>query len=348
MKLPVLDATGKELRKLDVDDSVFGIEPNGSVLHQAYVTHRNNQRWGTANTKTRAEVRGSTAKIRRQKYTGRARQGSARSGTRVGGGVIFGPHQRDYSQAMPKKMRRLAIRSALSGKVADGQLKIIDQMEMDEPKTKDIVATLRAVGIERSALIVTAQPNRAVHISTRNLGRTKVLPASYLNVADMLNHAGVLMTEDAVRVAESLWAVAAKPKKEAEAPAKGKRAPRKKKSETKAELAGVAEPEAKVEAEPASEPKKPARRRTTKKAETKAEPVDAVEPEAKVETESASEPKKPARRRTAKKSETKAEASQEEKPKARRTTRKKKDEVDTAEPPKPRARRTKKTEEGES
>ncbi len=314
MKLPVLDSKGKELRKLDVDDSVFGIEPNGAVLHQAYVTHRNNQRWGTANTKTRGEVRGSTVKIRKQKYTGRARQGSNRSPTRVGGGVIFGPHQRDYSQAMPKKMRRLAIRSALSGKVADGQLKIIDEMDMDEPKTADLVATLRAVGIERSVLIVTGQPNRAVHISARNLERTKVLPASYLNVADMLNHGGVLMTEDAVRVAEGLWAIAAKPKKEAKAPAKPKRARGKKVEEAKADVApaDVAEPEAKVEAEPASETKKPARRRTTKKAETK------------------------------------AKASVEEKPKARRTTRKKKDEGDGAEAPKPRAKRTKKTEEGES
>ena len=314
MKLPVLDSKGKELRKLDVDDSVFGIEPNGSVLHQAYVTHRNNQRWGTANTKTRGEVRGSTAKIRKQKYTGRARQGSNRSPTRVGGGVIFGPHQRDYSQAMPKKMRRLAIRSALSGKVADGQLKIIDQMDMDKPKTADLEATLKAVGIERSALIVTGQPNRAVHISARNLERTKVLPASYLNVADMLNHGDVLMTEDAVRVAESLWAIQAKPKEKAKAPTRRKRAPSKKVEAAKAEVkpVDVAEPEAKVEAEPAPETKKPARRRTTKKAETK------------------------------------AEASADEKPKARRTTRKKKDAGDGTEAPKPRTKRTKKTEEGES
>jgi len=315
LKLPVLDATGKELRKLDVDDSVFGIEPNGSVLHQAYVTHRNNQRSGSANTKTRGEVRGSTAKIRKQKYTGRARQGSARSGTRVGGGVIFGPHQRSYSQTLPKKMKRLAIRSALSGKVADGQLKIIDQMDFDTPRTKDLLATLQAVGIERSALIVTGEPNRAVHISARNLERTKVMPANYLNVADMLNHAGVLMTEDAVRVAESLWAVKTAPKTKASAPGKPKRSTRKK----------------------------------AEKAPTVAE-AEVVEPEAKIETEAAPETKKPAprRRTTRKKAEPKAEASADEKPKVRRTTRKKKD--DTAEPPKkPRARRTtKKTEEEKS
>ncbi len=316
MKLPVLDATGKELRKLDVDDSVFGIEPNGSVLHQAYVTHRNNQRSGSANTKTRSEVRGSTAKIRRQKYTGRARQGSNRSPTRVGGGVIFGPHQRSYSQTLPKKMKRLAIRSALSGKVADGQLKIIDQMEFERPKTKDLLATLLAVGIERSALIVTGQPNRAVLISARNLERTKVLPANYLNVADMLNHSGVLMTEDAVRVAENLWAVKTAGKKKASAPAKPKRATRKKAEKAPVDAeAEVVEPEAKVETEAAPETEKPApRRRTTrKKAEPKAE----------------------------------AEPSAEKKPRARRTTRKKKDD-DTAGASKPRARRAKKTEEGKS
>jgi len=306
----VLDATGKELRKLDVDDSVFGIEPNGSVLHQAYVAHRNNQRSGSANTKTRAQVRGSTAKIRKQKYTGRARQGSNRSGTRIGGGVIFGPHQRSYSQTLPKKMKRLAIRSALSGKVADGQLKIIDQMDFDAPKTKDLLATLQAVGIERSALIVTGQPNRAVLISARNLERTKVMPANYLNVADMLNHSGVLMTEDAVRVAESLWAVKAAPKKKAAAPAKPKRATRKKAAPAPTEIEAEG-----AEAEAAPETEKPApRRRTTRK---KAEPKAGAEP------------------------------SVEEKPKARRTTRKKKDDSSKA-PKKPRARRTKKVEEEKS
>ncbi|MEE8369555.1 MAG: 50S ribosomal protein L4, partial [Dehalococcoidia bacterium] len=113
MKLAVRDIEGKQLRQLEVDGSVFGIEPNMAVLHQAFVAQRANQRSGTAQTKSRGEVRGSTRKIRMQKYTGRARAGSNRSPTRVGGGVAFGPRLRDYSQALPKKMRRLAIRSAL-------------------------------------------------------------------------------------------------------------------------------------------------------------------------------------------------------------------------------------------
>lgn len=205
MKLQVRDIRGKELRTLDVDETVFGITPNVAVLHQAFVAQRNNQRWGTAQTRTRGEVQGSTRKIRKQKYTGSARAGSNRSPTRVGGGVAFGPRMRDYSQAMPKKMRRLAIRSALSGKVADGQLVVIDQFALETPRTKEIVRLLRKVGIERSALIVTGEPDQTVKASARNLGALKVLPAAYLNVVDMMNHKSMLMTEDAVRVAEQLW-----------------------------------------------------------------------------------------------------------------------------------------------
>lgn len=205
MKLPVVNNEGKELRTLEVDDGVFGIEPNAAVLHQAFVAGRNNRRLGTAQTKTRGMVQGSTRKIRRQKYTGRARQGSIRAPHHVGGGVVFGPHPRDYSQALPKKMRRLAIRSALSGKVADGQLVVVDRIALEKPKTKEMARVLRNVGVERSALIVTGQPDRTVFVSARNLEKTKVLPAAYLNVVDMLNHQKLLMTEEAVRVAEGLW-----------------------------------------------------------------------------------------------------------------------------------------------
>lgn len=311
MKLPVVDATGKELRKLDVDDSVFGIEPNAAVLHQAYVAQRNNKRAGTANTKTRGEVRGSTAKIRRQKYTGRARAGSNRSPIRVGGGVAFGPHQRSYAQSLNKKMNRLAIRSALSGKVADGQLKIIDQISMDAPRTKDIVSTLRGVGFERSALIVMAQSDRNVLASTRNLQKTKVLPAAYLNVMDVLNHQGMLITEEAVKIAEGLWAVEAPQKKEKAAP-KRRSATRRKADE--------------------AAPKE--------KEEAATEATEEVVP---------SEPKPaPKRRAASKKAAPEAQATAEEKPK-RRTTRAKKTDADTSteDKPKPR-RRTKKTDDGEA
>lgn len=302
---------GKELRKLDVDDSVFGIVPNVAVLHQAYVAQRNNKRVGTANTKTRGEVQGSTAKIRRQKYTGRARAGSNRAPTRVGGGVAFGPHQRSYTQSLNKKMNRLAIRSALSGKVADGQLKVIDQISIDTPRTKEIANTLRRVGFERSALIVTGQSDRMVLASARNLQKTKVLPAAYLNVMDMLNHQGMLITEEAVKIAEGLWAVEEAPKKEKAAP-KRRTAVRKKADETAEEPEAEAKAEAAAEA-PAEEKPAPRRRAAAKK--------DAAEAEA---------------------------SATEEKPKRRTTRAKKRDDESAGEKPKPRRRTKKSDEEGEA
>jgi len=328
MKLAVVNAEGKELRKLDVDDSVFGIEPNGTVLHQAYVRQRNNQRAGTAQTRTRGEVVGSTRKLHRQKGTGRARAGTAGSPTRVGGGTAFGPRVRDYSQAMPKKMRRLAIRSALSGKAADGQLVVIDQLTLDAPKTREIARILRNVGIERSALIVTSESDRSVLASTRNLRRTKVLPARYLNVGDMLNHQSLLMTEDAVRIAEALWAVEGAPKaaKKPARPARKKAAKAETKAEAKPEAeaeAPVAEPETTAEA--AAEPKKPARR-----------------------TRAAAKPKdKAAAKKTTTRRAPKAKASTEDKPKPKRASRAKAKTADGEDKPKTTRRTTKKTEESE-
>ena len=250
MKLAVLSVEGKELRKLEVDPSVFGIQPNMAVLHQAYVTQRANQRAGTVKTKTRGEVQGSTAKVRRQKYTGRARAGGNRSPTRVGGGRAFGPRPRSYAKDFPKKMRRLAIRSALSGKVADGQLVVIDQLAMKAPKTKEMIRILHNIGFERSALVVTGTPDRMILASVRNMHKTRMLPAAYLNVVDMLNHAGVLMTVDAVKVAERLWgkkeAAKAKPAAKAAAPAAPAK-PRRSRADApapKAPIAAPPEPEA--------------------------------------------------------------------------------------------------------
>jgi large subunit ribosomal protein L4 len=309
MKLPVMNAEGKELRKLDVDDSVFGIKPNGTVVHQAYVRQRNNQRAGTAQTKTRGEVVGSTRKLHRQKGTGRARAGTAGSPTRVGGGTAFGPRVRDYSQAMPKKMRRLAIRSALSGKAADGQLVVIDQLAFETPKTKEISRILRNVGIKRSTLIVTSESDRTVLASTRNLHRTKVLPARYLNVGDMLNHQSLLITVDAVRIAESLWAVAGA--KVAKKPAK---AARKK---------AAAKPKAAAKSDAPAKPKKAA-----------------------TKTRAAAKPKEEGAAKTKTTRAPRAKASTADKPK--RATRAKAKPADGEEKPKTtRSRATKKTEESE-
>jgi large subunit ribosomal protein L4 len=263
MKLAVRNSEGKELRTLDVDDSVFGIEPNAAVLHQAFVTGRNNQRAGTAQTKTRGLVQGSTHKIRKQKYTGRSRQGSIRAPHHVGGGVVFGPVLRSYAQALNKKMRRLAIRSALSGKVADGQLVVIDQLAFQKPRTKEILRILRNVGIERSALVVTSQSDRSLLASVRNVPKTKAMPAAYLNVVDMMNYRSVLITEEAVRIAERLWGQKAAPV-EAPAPPAARRAPARK---------------AETRVEPKAEAQKPVKARA-KKAEAPAEPPPEVQAEA--------------------------------------------------------------------
>jgi len=256
MKLPVHNAQGKRVRQITVDDSVFGITPNMAVLHQAFVAQRANQRRGTASTKTRAEVQGSTRKIRRQKYTGRARQGSSRSPVRVGGGVAFGPRPRSYAQKLPRKMKRLAIRSVLSGKVVDGQLHVVDKLSFAQPRTKEMIRVLRSVGIQRSALVVTGGPDRSVLVSARNLQKTKVLPAAYLNVVDLLTHRDLLLTEEAVRRVEGLWGAVAPEPAPAEKPARRTRRP-------------------KAEAEEAAE--KPARRTRRPKAEAEEKTVEAAE-----------------------------------------------------------------------
>ena len=205
MKLDVQDREGKKLKSIDVDDQVFGLKPHRAVVHQALLAQRANRRRGTHKTKTRGEVSGSTAKLYRQKGTGRARAGAASSPTRRGGGVAFGPRPRSYRQALPKRMRRLAIRSVLSAKVADGNLKVIDDLAIDAPRTKDVVAVLQNLGFERATLVVTAEPSETVKLSARNLTGITWLPAHYLNVVDLLGHRGLLMTEGAVRAAEERW-----------------------------------------------------------------------------------------------------------------------------------------------
>jgi len=205
MKLDVRDREGKKVKSIDVDDQVFGIKPHRAVVHQAMVAQRANKRQGTHSTKSRGEVRGSTAKLFRQKGTGRARQGSNRSPMRRGGGVAFGPRPRSHRQDLPKRMRRLAIRSVLSAKAADGTLQVLDQLDAEAPRTKEMRSTLHNLGLERSALVVTAQPDEKAKLSVRNLQKVQWLPANYLNVLDLLSYQGLLMTEDAVRAAEALW-----------------------------------------------------------------------------------------------------------------------------------------------
>lgn len=204
MQISVYNNAGQEITKIEVDEAVFGVKPNEALVHQALVRQLANSRQGTADTKTRREVSGSSRKLYKQKHTGMARAGNKRSPLRRGGGVIFGPHPRSYRQAMPKKMRRLAIRSILSAKVAGEELKVIDSFGLEEPKTKQMAQVLQALGIESSALLVTADLDTTVVKSARNIAMVKTLPANMLNVGDLMSCDTLLMTVDAVRRVESM------------------------------------------------------------------------------------------------------------------------------------------------
>ncbi len=205
MKLSVHNAAGKEVEAIDVDDAVFGVEPNIPVVHQAFVTAMANRRMGNATTKTRGEVSFSTKKIRSQKGTGASRQGSIGAPQHRHGGIAFGPRPRSYAKDLPKKMRRLAIRSVLSAKAADGSLRVVQDLGLTKPNTKAMVGVIKALGFERSVLVVTGETDVNVKASAGNLANVSLVPAPYLNVADLLASQGLLMTVDAVRGAEALW-----------------------------------------------------------------------------------------------------------------------------------------------
>lgn len=205
MQLKVMNRAGEQVGTIEVDDAVFGIKPNLAVLHQVVVAHQANRRAGTHSTKTRGEVEGSTRKIRPQKGTGRSRQGSIRAPHHRHGGVVFGPKPRKYTQRIPKMLRRLAIRSALSAKVADNELVVLDELKLEQPRTREMLDILKALGVQRSPLIVTGTPDRTVFLAARNIPGAKVVPATHINTEDILKHHGVVMTVGAVRMAEALW-----------------------------------------------------------------------------------------------------------------------------------------------
>ena len=205
MQVSVYSLAGEVVSQIEISDDVFAMPFNQAVVHQALVQQQANARHGTASTKTRSEVSGSTRKLFRQKHTGLARAGSRKSPLRRGGGIVFGPKPRNYQQAMPKKMRRLALRCVLSAKAGDGELKVMEQLKLDQPKTKEMVRILEALGADSSALIVTGEPEGNVVKSARNLPGVKTLPASLLNVVDLLSCKMLLMTVAAVRKVEQLW-----------------------------------------------------------------------------------------------------------------------------------------------
>ena len=205
MKLPVFDTEGKEVDSIEADDLVFGIAPHKAAVRQALLAQLANRRAGSANTKTRGEVAGSTRKIRRQKGLGAARQGAIRAPHHRHGGISFGPKPRSYKQSLNKRIRRLAIRSVLSAKVEEGELRVVQGFDFDPPKTKLVAEALRRLDVQRTVLLVTGEADRKLMLSARNLPGAKTLPADYLNVADLLSHHALVMTVDAVRRAEALW-----------------------------------------------------------------------------------------------------------------------------------------------
>ena len=205
MQVPVYNIAGEVVRQIEVSDHVFAVPFNEMVVHQVMVGQRANARQGTASTKTRGTVHGSTRKLYRQKGTGYARAGSKKSPLRRGGGITFGPHPRDYRQDIPRKMRRLALRCVLSAKAGDGELKVLEEFNFTEPKTKKMLEVLSALGVDSSALIVTPEPEENVIKSARNIPKIKTMPANIINVLDILSHKTLLMTEAAVRIAEKLW-----------------------------------------------------------------------------------------------------------------------------------------------
>ena len=205
MQVPVYSLTGEVVDHIEISDQVFAVPFNEGVVHQAMVRQQANARQGTASTKTRSEVAGTTGKLFRQKGTGSARAGSRRSPLRRGGGIVFGPHPRDYTQAMPKKMRQLALRCTLSAKATDQELMILEELKLEEPKTKQMVQILTALGVDSSVLVVTHEPEKNVIKSARNLKRIKTTPANLLNVLDLLSYKLLLITVNAVRRVEELW-----------------------------------------------------------------------------------------------------------------------------------------------
>jgi large subunit ribosomal protein L4 len=198
MQSNVLDLTGKVLRKIDLDDRVFGIEPNQAVVHQAVVTQQGNARQGTHDTRTRGEVAGGGKKPYRQKGTGYARQGSRRAPHYRGGGVVFGPHPRSYEKALPKKMRRLAMRSVLSARAAESALMVVDGFSLDEPKTKVLLSTLSALGAGDGAIVVVGERNDGLLRAARNLDHVHVVTPNGLNLLDLLRLPRVIFAEAAI------------------------------------------------------------------------------------------------------------------------------------------------------
>ncbi|QJC94675.1 LSU ribosomal protein L4p (L1e) [Bacillus mojavensis] len=205
-KVALYNQNGSTAGDIELNASVFGIEPNESVVFDAILMQRASLRQGSHKVKNRSEVRGGGRKPWRQKGTGRARQGSIRSPQWRGGGVVFGPTPRCYSYKLPKKVRRLAIKSVLSSKVNDNNIIVLEDLTLDTAKTKEMAAILKGLSVEKKALIVTADANEAVALSARNIPGVTVVEANGINVLDVVNHEKLLITKAAVEKVEEVLA----------------------------------------------------------------------------------------------------------------------------------------------
>ena len=206
MELPVINQRGETVSHLTVDDAIFAVPMNHSLVHQAVVIYQGNKRQGTHDTKTRAQVSGGGRKPWIQKHTGRARQGSIRSPQWRHGGVVFGPHPRDYRKDLPKRMRRMALKCALSEKIRRGALLCIDNLDGLDGKTKAMVGLLANLDITGSTLVVTESADSSVARSGHNLKKVWTLPVNQLNAHELLRRQTVVITADALRKGEALWA----------------------------------------------------------------------------------------------------------------------------------------------
>jgi large subunit ribosomal protein L4 len=198
MQSDVLNLNGTVLRSIDLDDRVFGIQPNQAVVHQAVVAQQANARQGTHDTRTRGEVAGGGKKPYRQKGTGHARQGSRRAPHYKGGGIVFGPHPRSHEKALPRKMRRLALRSVLSARLAEQALTVVDAFELESPKTRALLAALAGLGASAGVLVVASERSEALWRAARNLETVHVVTPNGLNLLDMLRLPRLVLTEGAV------------------------------------------------------------------------------------------------------------------------------------------------------
>ena len=202
----VFDLSAKEVGEIELSQEIFGVEIHPTLMHQAMVMQLANQRLGTAATKTRAMVRGGGKKPWRQKGTGRARAGTIRSPLWVGGGVVFGPHPRKYVKKMPRKARRLALKSALSAKMVANELRILDSLQFEAPKTKQVLEVLKAFELEgKKALFISKEYSENVEKSTRNLKGVKAITSMGLNIVDLLHHDAIFLTKDAVTQIEEVF-----------------------------------------------------------------------------------------------------------------------------------------------